>query len=118
MERIRVITETSRKIEGIKKIDAYQGEIIEDKVKRMTENKEPIKDGAPLVYTEKNEGVKPEHNIRTDKWAIVQEKMDAANKQKFLKSKGFEPQKNETENETESETKTETPTDMNNNPST
>lgn len=114
MERIRIITETSRKIEGIIKIDAYEGEIIEAKVKRMTENKEPIKDGAPLVYTEKNEGVKPEHNIRTDKWAIVQEKMDAANKQKYLKSKGLEPKKKETE----SETKTETPTDMKDNPST
>ena len=114
MERIRIITETSRKIEGIKKIDAYEGEIIEAKVRRMTENKEPIKDGAPLVFTEKNEGVKPEHNIRTDKWAIVQEKMDAANKQKFLKSKGFEPPKKETE----SEKKTETPADENKNPST
>lgn len=118
MIRIRIITETSRKIEGIKKIDAYQGETIEAKVKRMTENKEPIKDGAPLVYTEKNEGVKPEHNIRTDKWAIVQEKMDAANKQKFLKSKGFEARENETGNKTGNETKAETPTDVDNNPST
>ena len=42
-----------RKIAGIKKIDAYEGELIETKVKRITVNEEPIKDGAPLVYTEK-----------------------------------------------------------------
>lgn len=114
MKRIRIITETSRKIQGIKKIDAYQGEIIEAKVKRMTENKEPIKDGAPLVYTEKNEGVRPEFNIRTDKWAIVQDKMDAANKQKFLKSKGFEPPKPDKKDDV----KTDTPADVKDNPST
>lgn len=110
MERIRIITETSRKIEGIRKIDAYEGEIIEAKVKRMTENNEPIKDGAPLVYTEKKDGVRPEYNIRTDKWEIVQDKMDAANKQKYLQSGSYEPPKEEE--------KTETPTDSKQNPST
>ena len=54
-------------MEGIKKIDAYEGELIENKVKRLTENKEPIKDSAPLVYTKKADGVLPQYNIRTDK---------------------------------------------------
>ena len=86
MRRIPVF----KKMKGIKKIDAYKGEIIEDKVKRLTENKEPIKDAAPLVYTKKVDGVLPQYNIRTDKWDLVQGKMEAANKQKMLKAKGLD----------------------------
>jgi len=95
MRRIPVF----KKMKGIKKIDAYEGEIIENKVKRLTENKEPIKDAAPLVYTRKADGVLPQYNIRTDKWDLVQEKMEPANRQKILKAKGLEPTR-----------KTETPT--------
>ena len=32
-------------------------ETIEKKVKRIVENKEPISDGAPIIYTERNKGV-------------------------------------------------------------
>lgn len=39
-----------KKMKGIIKIDTYEGELIEDKVRRLTENKEPIKDSAPLVH--------------------------------------------------------------------
>lgn len=85
-----------RKIAGIKKIDAYEGELIETKVKRITVNKEPIKDGAPLVYTEKKDGVLPQFNIRTDKWDLVLDKMEAGNRQKLLKAKGMEPKKTDT----------------------
>jgi hypothetical protein len=88
-----------RKIPGIKKIDAYEGELIETKVKRITVNNEPIKDGAPLVYTEKKDGVLPQFNIRTDKWDLVLEKMEAGNKQKLLKAKGMEPKKTDTPTE-------------------
>ena len=49
MRRIPIL----RKMSGIKKIDAYEGETIENKVRRITENKEPIKDAAPLTYTQK-----------------------------------------------------------------
>ena len=58
MRRIPVF----KKMEGIIKIDAYEGELIEDKVRRLTENKEPIKDSAPLVYTKKADGVLPQYN--------------------------------------------------------
>ena len=54
----------------------YEGETIETKVARIVQNKEPITDGAPLVYTEKADGVRPEFNIRTDKWDVAQEAMD------------------------------------------
>ena len=37
-----------------------EGESIERKVKRLIENKEPIKDGSPLIYTEHKDGVRAE----------------------------------------------------------
>lgn len=47
---------------------AKEGEHIEAKVRRILNNKEPIKDGAPRVFTERKDGVKPEYDIRADKW--------------------------------------------------
>ena len=34
-----------------------EGETIETKVARIVQNKEPITDGAPMIYTEKEQGV-------------------------------------------------------------
>lgn len=45
-----------------------EGEFIEAKVRRILNNKEPIKDGAPRVFTERKDGVRPEYDIRADKW--------------------------------------------------
>ena len=55
---------------------AYIGESIEEKVKRITTNKEPIKDGAPLIYTNRKDGVLPDYNIRTDRWEHAIDAMD------------------------------------------
>ena len=33
--------------------ESYEGETIEAKVQRVVINKEPIEDGAPIIYTEK-----------------------------------------------------------------
>ena len=35
------------------------GESIENKVQRITENNEPITDGAPIIYTNREDGVLP-----------------------------------------------------------
>ena len=35
-------------------IETFEGEFIEEKVARVVENKEPIEDGAPIIYTERN----------------------------------------------------------------
>ena len=40
------------------------------------DEKEPITDGAPIIYTPFKEGVKPEYNIRTDRWEVAIEAMD------------------------------------------
>lgn len=67
----------------------YEGESIEKKVRRVVENKEPITDGAPIVYTEKKDGVLPQFNIRTDKWEIALEAMDKVQASRIAKSKQF-----------------------------
>lgn len=51
--------------------DSTEGETLEQQVERMISNKEPIKDGSQLIYTERTEGVKPEMNIRTDRFEIA-----------------------------------------------
>lgn len=73
------------------------GESIERKVRRITENNEPITDGAPIIYTNREDGVLPAYNIRTDRWEIAQQAMDAVNQANLAKSKNFgqidEPEK-------------------------
>lgn len=68
--------------------ESYEGETIEAKVQRVVINKEPIEDGAPIIYTEKKDGVLPQYNIRTDKWDIAQSAMDLAQQQRIAKSNG------------------------------
>lgn len=56
--------------------NAYEGERIEEKMERIVNNNEPISDGAPLIYTERKDGVMPEYDIRADKWDIAIDAMD------------------------------------------
>lgn len=53
-----------------------EGETIEMKVRRVTENNEPITDSAPEIFTEKKDGVLPGHDIRTDRFDVAIEAMD------------------------------------------
>lgn len=66
-----------------------EGETIENKVRRITENNEPITDGAPIIYTNREDGVLPAYNIRTDRWEIAQEAMNAVNQANLAKSKNY-----------------------------
>lgn len=68
----------------------YQvGESIENKVRRITENNEPITDGAPIIYTNREDGVLPAYNIRSDRWEIAQAAMEAVNQANLAKSKNY-----------------------------
>ncbi|AXH76398.1 MAG: hypothetical protein [Microviridae sp.] len=62
---------------SLKADPAYKGETIEEKVRRIVNNKEPIKDGAPLIYTERKDGVQPSYNIRTDRFEVAIEAHEA-----------------------------------------
>lgn len=87
-------------------IEPYEGESIEMKVAKLIENNEPITDGAPIIYTEKKDGVLPQYDIRTDKWEIAQSAMDLANASKIAKSKGLkkpEEQQEKTEQQQSTE---------------
>lgn len=65
--------------------NTYEGETIEEKVRRILNNNEPITDGAPIIWTERKDGVKPEHDIRTDRWELAIEAMDNVNRSKLAK---------------------------------
>ena len=57
-----------------------EGESIENKVRRITENNEPITDGAPIIYTNREDGVLPAYNIRTDRFDIALDAMSKIEK--------------------------------------
>lgn len=61
--------------------NSYIGETIEQKIRRITTTNEPIGDSAPIIYTERKDGVRPEYNIKTDRFELAIEGMD-----KFEKS--------------------------------
>lgn len=56
--------------------DSVEGERIETKIERIVHDNEPIKDGAPLIYTDRREGVRPSTNIRTDRFEVAIEATD------------------------------------------
>lgn len=88
----------------------YQiGESIENKVRRITENNEPITDGAPIIYTNRDDGVLPAYNIRTDRWDIAQAAMDAVNQANLAKSKNYGKIEQQEQNALESKEIGDTP---------
>lgn len=60
--------------------ESTEGESIETKIERIVSNNEPIKDGAPIIHTERGKGVEPEYNIRTDRFEIAINAMDKVSK--------------------------------------
>lgn len=88
----------------------YQiGESIEDKVRRITENNEPITDGAPIIYTNREDGVLPAYNIRTDRWEVAQAAMEAVNQANLAKSKNYGKTEQQEKNALESKEIGDTP---------
>lgn len=83
MKRVDTYFNTS-----LKGVEVYEGETLEQKVQRITENKEPITDSAPIIYTPKELGVVAGYNIRTDRFDVALEAMDAVAKVKIAKRNG------------------------------
>lgn len=80
--------------------EAFLGNSIEEKVRRITASGEPIEAVSPMVYTERKDGVRPDTNIRTDKWEIAQEAMNSIaegtrQKRKEKIEQGTQPQTQE-----------------------
>nr|DAR71680.1 MAG TPA: hypothetical protein [Microviridae sp.] len=55
-----------------------KGETLIKKIQRILDENEPLTDGAPMIYTPKQAGVREDCNIRTDKWSIENEENEAA----------------------------------------
>lgn len=60
----------------LKSVEIYEGESIETKCARILQDKEPITDTAPIIYTAKEDGVLPAYNIRTDRFDIAMDAYD------------------------------------------
>ena len=65
--------------------NSVEGETIEEKVRRIIENNEPISDTAPIIYTNRKDGVLPAYDIRTDRFDIAIEAMDKVTKTTIAK---------------------------------
>jgi len=65
--------------------NTVQGETIEAKVRRIMNNGEAITDGAPIIFTERKDGVIPEYDIRTDRFELAVEMTDQITKDKLAK---------------------------------
>lgn len=83
-----------------------EGENILTKIRRILDENEPLTDGAPLIYTPKEDGVKPEYDIRTDKWQVAINAMDRVNAYKLsdYTKNGRNPEMKEEEKEGETTT--------------
>lgn len=92
----------------LKSIEIYEGESIETKCARILQNKEPITDTAPIIYTAKEDGVLPAYNIRTDRFDIAMDAYDkitrsSAKKEQAVKPEDFGNVPNKTEGGSPSE---------------
>lgn len=92
----------------LKSIEIYEGESIETKCARILQNKEPITDTAPIIYTTKEDGVLPAYNIRTDRFDIAMDAYDkitrcSAKKEQAVKPEDFGNVPNKTDGGSPSE---------------
>lgn len=98
MIKYRIRQRTTLKVNN-----SVEGETIEQKIRRIVENNEPISDAAPIIYTDRKDGVLPAYDIRTDRFDIAIEAMDKVTKTNIAKRD--ETPKTETgENKTDGET--------------
>lgn len=68
---------------SIERNDLTTGETIEQKIKRIVHNGEPIKDGAPIQHTDRKEGIVADYNPRTDRFEVAVDAMDKVAKSKI-----------------------------------
>lgn len=72
MKKIKMIY-PEKTMAGIK---LYEGESIERYCERAQCTQQPIENTSPIIFTAREDGVAPEHNIRTDKWDRAESTMN------------------------------------------
>lgn len=65
-----------KRVTGLSVNNSIEGESIERKIERLIENNEPISDSAPIIYTERKDGVLPQYDVRTDRFELAIDAMD------------------------------------------
>lgn len=70
-------------VKDILAVETIEGEILEKKIQRIMDEKSPIDDSAPIVYTEKKNGINPAHDVRTDRFDLALEAMDIETKKRI-----------------------------------
>lgn len=58
---------------------------MEMKVRRIMESDEPITDSAPLIYSERRDGVDPWTDVRTDRFDLALDHTNAVTQKQLLK---------------------------------
>lgn len=56
--------------------DVREGLTIEETINKCVAENNPIENIVPIIYTARKDGVKPEYDIRTDRWEIAQKAMN------------------------------------------
>lgn len=63
----------------------YNGQSMEEKIRRILNNDEPIDAISERLYTERKDGVPAEYNIRSDRWDIALDGFDYITKTNLAK---------------------------------
>lgn len=99
MYRKNVVPETT-----IERNEGTEGEWLNEKIKRFANNNEPIQAETQIIFTARQDGVRPEHDIRTDRFELAVDATDyitgsqIANRQNNLKIVKDEPDEKKDEN--------------------
>lgn len=59
-------------------VELWEDLCLTDKLEKLQTEGGQIETGSPLQYTNRTDGVRPEHNIRTNKWDIAENTIQAA----------------------------------------
>lgn len=95
---VQEVTRLRPRKTSLKVNDAVSGEPMWRKVQRIMNNKEPIESEVDLIYTDRADGVKPEYNIRTDRFDLALDATAAVEKDNAAKRDAAAKAKAEEEN--------------------
>ena len=65
-----------KKLEIYAKNDIFEAHSIERMIEKAETAQQPIDETAPIIYTERKDGVLPQYDIRSDRWELAQAAMD------------------------------------------
>lgn len=57
---------------------SYEAMPLEKQIAQMLVTGQPVEGGSPNIFTERKDGVKPEYDIRTDRFDVAMEAVDKA----------------------------------------